>query len=731
MDADVITSRLRPPQALLELVRRDRLLQKLSSTAAPLLVVAAPAGYGKTVLLAQWSAEAGVPVAWLQADPADDDPVEFVQYLAATLGGVLDLDPAVAAGLAAAPPPLEKRVIPALVTSVAAAAPFVLIVDDVHLLTNAACWQVLAALLDQLPPGARLCLSGRTQPPLSLARLRADGRLHQLDGSDLALRPAEADQVLRLHGVTADDESLLALAQATEGWVVGLRLAAMADEGAPAEQVLARVLGSRGDIAGYFGSEILARQPAPVARFLLQTSILERFSAGLSRAVTGDPAAADVLSAVTRSDLFVSALDDSGEWFRYHHLFAEFLESRLERQSEIEAAELHRRAAAWFEEHGDLEEAVRHWLRGDDPGRAGRVVCRAHMHFAHLARYETLRRWLEMFTDEQILADQALTLAAGAIGSMAGDTPRSRLWLKAAFDLRVGDGMWPDAPVPLRAMHAWLRAAFAPDGVGRMLEDARAAFELSDSAPASERAAALTQLGIALWLSGDPDSALELLRQGEQVGAVGNVLARITAAGYQALILEDKGDWSAAAPLTEAGLHWAEETGLAVGIPVFPVMLAQVRREARSGDRRAVGWIDQLTEFASRGTTATFMALLCDVLLGEVLLELGEAHEASLRMQQGLLRTASWPDAGSLGPRLDRLRDRVARSLLLEPLTPAERRVLQLLPTELSLRQIGSDLYLSHETVRSHAQAVYAKLGVHSRSEAVLRAREAGLLGPR
>ncbi len=151
---------------------------------------------------------------------------------------------------------------------------------------------------------------------------------------------------------------------------------------------------------------------------------------------------------MAHSDLYVNSLDDNGKWFRYHHLFAEFLQAELvSRRGEEEAAALHRQAAAWFEKHDDFEEAVRHWLAGGEPRRAGAIVCRCHMHYAYLARYQTVRRWLDMFTDEQIFADPALTLAAGGIGSMAADSPRARGWMRAAFRMDVGEGMWPGAPV--------------------------------------------------------------------------------------------------------------------------------------------------------------------------------------------------------------------------------------------------------------------------------------------
>jgi LuxR family transcriptional regulator, maltose regulon positive regulatory protein len=725
----VIESRLQPPRPHLELVFRDRLLQHLSAATASLIVVSAPGGSGKTVALSQWAESDHRPLAWLQADEADNDPLVFLHYLTAALGSVADIDPMVSAWLQLAPPPVATRIVPALAAAVRDAAPFVLVVDDAHLVANDACWRVLGMLLDQLPPRAQLCLSSRTSPPLPLARVRASGRLLELGPRELAFSSQETHELLRLHGVARDAETVAQLGRETEGWAAGLYLAALAGARMPAAEWLAGIHGHHRDIARYLASEVLEQQPPDVAEFLLQTSILERLSPNLCCAVTGNEKAGDTLRAVARDNLFVTALDDADEWFRYHHLFAEFLQAVLLRGDEDGAAALHRRAAAWFEAHDAPEEAVRHWLAGGDAGRAGAIVCRAHMDFMRCACYETTRRWLEMFTDEQILADKALTLAAGWIGPMAGGCPRGRRWTAAAMRANVGDETWPDAPVPLRAMQAGLVAALAPEGVTQMRENAEVAVSLSRGAPASERAAVVTQLGVAHWLGGDSVAALRLLREGEEEGAVGNILAQVSAAGYQALILADEGRWDEARTRAAVGLDRVEEAGLSWGVPTYPALLAHVRLRAHDDDSAMVEQIAEIGQILEQGNAATFMALLGEVIVGEILVEQGDLAEATRWMRAGFAHLASMPDAGILRPRLLRLRDRLERRQLLEPLSPAERRVLDLLPTELTLKKIASRLYVSLETVRTHVRDIYRKLDAHSRGEAVERAREIGLLG--
>ena len=539
-----LQSRLRPPRPLLELVRRNRLTDQLTSSPEPFVVAAAPGGFGKTIALSQWVAADPRPHAWLQADDADNDPLVFLSYLVAVLDGVVRLDPMIANWMQLAPPPVTTRILPAIAENIAAAAPFIVVVDDAHLITDDACWRMIAVLLEHLPPGAQLCVSGRAAPPLALPRLRTAGRVLEIGPAQLALSAAEIGELLALHGVSVDAATVAALEDATEGWAAGVYLAALARGQMPVDEWLAGIRGSRRDVAGYLASEVLEQQPDEVARFLLQTSILERLSPGLCRAVTEDPGAGDLLRRVAQDSLFVSSLDDRGESFRYHHLFAEFLEAELIRRDDGQAVDLHARAAAWFEAHDELEAAVRHWLSAGDPGEAGEIVCRAHMSYSRCFRYETLRRWLDMFTDEQILDDDALTLTAGWIGAMAEDSPRHRVWQRAALHLEVGDDMWPGAPVPLRAMQAGLTAALSPEGVTQLRESSQLAVSLSVDAHPTEKAAVTVYLGAALWLADDDaEAAMLVLLEAEELGAAANLLAQNAASSFLALLFADQGRW--------------------------------------------------------------------------------------------------------------------------------------------------------------------------------------------
>ena len=256
----LLHSRLRPPHPLLELVSRDRLVRDLANGKAPLVVVSTPGGFGKTVALSQWAETDWRPFGWLQADEADNDPLALLSYLVAALDGVISLDPMTTEWLELAPPPVAMRVLPALAQGVSAAGPFVLVVDDAHLVTNEACWGLLGALLQQLPPGAQLCLSGRHAPPLPLAKLRASGGLQEFGPRDLALTAMEIRELLGRHGLATDDDTVTYLDHVTEGWAAGVYLAALAGTHVSTGEWLGGIRGRQRDIAGYLASEVLDRQ---------------------------------------------------------------------------------------------------------------------------------------------------------------------------------------------------------------------------------------------------------------------------------------------------------------------------------------------------------------------------------------------------------------------------------------------------------------------------------------
>ena len=723
-------SKLRPARSHLELVERTALVGALLRSPASLVVVSAPAGYGKSTLLAQWADAAPVPASWLQLDATDNDPVVFLTYLTAALSRVAPVDPAVADLLQVQSPPIDELILPRLGDALDAAQRFLLVLDDAHLVQSEACWHHLALLLEQLPQGACLALGTRSEAPLPLARLRAAGRLVEMRLGDLRLTRAEAGELLRLHGAEADDEALDGLLELTEGWATGLYLALLAGEGRPPGEWLPRLRGDLHAIAGYLTAEVLERQPAELQAFLLRTSILDQLCPGLCRAVTGNDDAHEHLARLARENLFVTALDDRDEWYRYHHLFAELLRAQLERREPDEAPRLHARAAAWYHQHGDDGRAVPHWAAAGDVAAAAWPAFLAVQEYVGHGQVESARRLLDAFTDAELSRHLALTMAAGWLyGTVIGDPSKGERWRHAACSVAVGDECMPDDLGSWRAWQLGLRAFLAPEGVAGMLEDAESsvACEQPSFAHAVE---SQRVLGVATYLNGAPRRASqafhELLRDSTDPVTHSYGLA------FLSLIAADEGCWDEARELDRRALELTPGMALDLSPGMYmamPMMLAHARVLAASLDpdwREQVGSCEHY--LANMVPQIPWRIMLICVILGEIHMQHGELDEADRWAARAEAHLRTGRDAGMLRGRVAQLRQAVEQLRMADPLTAAERRVLDLLPTQLSAPQIAAHLFVSGNTVKTHMSHLYSKLGVTTRTDAVERARELGLL---
>jgi LuxR family transcriptional regulator, maltose regulon positive regulatory protein len=725
-------SKLRPARAQLELVQRTALVGALLRSQASLVVVSAPAGYGKSTLLAQWADAAPVPASWLQLDATDNDPVVFLSYLTAALSRVAPVDATVADLLQVRSPPIDELILPRLGDALEAAQPFLLVLDDTHLLQTEACWRYLALLFEQLPPGACLALGTRSEPPLPLARLRAEGRLADVRLGDLRLTRAEAGELLRLRGAEADDEALNGLLELTEGWATGLYLALLAGKGRPARDWLPHLRGDINVIAGYLTAEVLERQPAELQEFLLRTSILDQLCPGLCRAVTGNDDAHEHLARLARENLFVTALDDRDEWYRYHHLFAELLRAQLERREPDEAPRLHARAATWYDQHGDAGRAVRHWIAAGDVAVAAWPAFVAVQEYVDHGQVESARRLLDAFTDAELSRHLALTMAAGWLyGTVIGDPSKGERWRHAACSVAVGDECMPDDLGSWRAWQLGLRAFLAPDGVTGMLEDAEsgAACEQPSFAHAVE---SQRVLGVATYLNGVPRRASQAFH--ELLRDSADPVTRSYGLAFLSLIAADEGRWDDARDLDRQALELTPGMALDLSPGMYmamPMLLAHARVLAASLDpdwRQQVGSCEDY--LANMVPQIPWRIILICVVLGEINLEHGGLDEADRWATRAEAQLRTSRDAGMLRGRVARLRQAVEELRMADPLTSAERRVLDLLPTQLSAPQIAARLFVSGNTVKTHMSHLYTKLEVTTRTGAVERARELGLLRP-
>jgi LuxR family maltose regulon positive regulatory protein len=450
-------------------VTRGRLLQLLDENGTGrLCVVVAPAGWGKTTLLAEWAhLTADRPsMAWLMLDETDDEPRQFWSYVIKALRSVAPQlgDGALAALRVPGIDPLEVA-IPALLNDPAASeARHVLILDDYHVLTDVRIHEAVEYLLAYLPPSLRLVISSRSDPPLPLARMRARGELTEIRAADLRFSAAEAAGLVSTVGqVTAETDVVDPLVSRTEGWAVGLKLAALTIRGAP--DPAARAAAVRGDdrhVIDFLTSEVLDRLPADRRDFLVRTAILERLCGSLCDAVLGRTRSATVLEALERADLFVVPLDVHREWYRYHRLFRDVLRRELDATAAHDVPELYQRAAHWYLTAGHVEEAVRLLTAAGDRQAAARLLLSAEDAFLERGTAATYLRLGDQLGDAAVREDPRLAVSMAGAAAQSGQVDR----VPGLLDI-ADSGLRDDEPpypgwCSLAAAAAMLRAAFDP-----------------------------------------------------------------------------------------------------------------------------------------------------------------------------------------------------------------------------------------------------------------------------
>lgn len=429
----LILTKLRVPGRRPRLIPRARLLDPLRPEhGASVILVCAPAGYGKTTLLASWAQSLlarGTAVAWVALDPGDDDPGPFGAYLIAGLieglGPIPELTQ-VAQLLRASPETDLRRILPAVINAVVSSdRQCVLILDDTHLISSPAIHRALAYLLEHLPDNLRIAIGARSVPPLPLARLRARGQLLEIGAAELRFTLEETarflNQVMQLE---LSSQGIAVLEERTEGWIAGLQLAALSILGrADKEGFIAAYRGSQRYLVEYLMEEVVNRQPEAVQSFLLLTSILERMCGDLCDALAGGPAAGtEILRRLELANLFVVALDDQGEWYRYHHLFRDFLQLNLNETQPERVPFLHRAACEWLAAKRLLREAARHAFQTGDWDYAAAFVEQHSFTLIILSELSTVYEWCSAFPEEvmarrpMLCILQALALAYGYRG---------------------------------------------------------------------------------------------------------------------------------------------------------------------------------------------------------------------------------------------------------------------------------------------------------------------------
>lgn len=725
--------KLHVPPVRTGIVARSGLVDR-ARTGEPVVVISAPAGYGKTTLLSQWAEAEDRPFAWLSITEGDNDLTVLVAYLIRALDAVDPLPVETLAAFTAAGADGPTVLLPRLGrTLLERTRPFVLALDDVHLLSNAECLSALGVLAAHLPEGSQLALASRQDPPLARARLRAQRTLVEIGTEDLMFTPAEGAEALRDAGVKIDDAAADLLVERTEGWPAGIYLAALAVRDLDnAPDAATQFTGDHRLVAEFLRDELVDGLPDEVVEFLTRSSILDYLDGPGCDAVLDRSGSWAVLEELARSNLFVVPLDETGEKYRYHHLFADMLQVELRRREPELESVLHARASALFASRNQPNLAIEHARRAGDFTAAVALVWKYGPAMLGAGRSATVERWLAPFTPDDFKDYPTLAvIAAWCCVSTRETRPIAELIGVAA---RAGDeALLPDG-TPVGVAVALLDAVACERGLRDMAESAARSRDL-DRSDSFFRPTANYLEGSALLLLGQPAEARPRFDEAIRIG----VMAPGVVAGSLAqmsLIAAGGEEWNEAEYLIGRAMALVDEHHLEQIVPQVLVFAVQAYVQAHRGD--AVG-ARQTALHARRllsllNHLGVWLAVESRIVLARVELLLGDVEAARILTVEARDLLYRLREAGVVPARIDALHAEIESSahavseLSAAPLTTAELRVLSYLPTHLSFQAMAEDLFVSRNTVKTQAISIYRKLGVSSRSDAVERARDLGLV---
>jgi LuxR family maltose regulon positive regulatory protein len=692
---------------------------------APVVHVTAPAGYGKTTAVAEWSRKDGRPFAWYGVDEVDD-AADFVGHLATAVSRAVGADEtAIRARL---PDETIAFLRHAIVES---RMDVVVVLDDVDLLHGPEAARLLARFAEELPPGSQLVLITRSEPPLPLARFRARGQLVEFGVDDLRFTNREAATLLRVFGVEAQQSELAELTEAVEGWPAGLYLAALSMRSSGGRPTEATV----GMMFDYFRGELLARMPDEEVQFLTRISVLERLTGPLCDAVAETTRSADVLERLERSNLFVVPLDRERRWYRIHSVFRRTLQAELQRREPELVSTLRKRAAWWCARYGDQEFAVEYARAAGDVDLLSGLLVASPLPFTATGHPARLQSWLEALDDEKVLERNPILASIGALTwGMTGRADTAERWADAAergsararTRRKSGGGPW----------QALLRALMTPTSVDEMCIEAERAVATLPLGSAW-RAPALLVLGSAQALAGDIKGAESVLSEAADTAAsVGDTAVESVVLGYQSMLAASRDDHVRADSLADAASRIVSEGHLENHVASLFAFAASAQSGLRRGDWSQVrGDLERAEELLPRLTHAVAsFAVLLRLEFARVHLALGDSEGGTRLLDEIEDVFAHRPRFGIFREEALQLRAQLEADAKRydgrqTTLTAAELRLLPLLTTHLSFREIAERLYVSRNTVKTQAISVYRKLGVTSRGDAIARAGDLGLVG--
>ncbi len=733
----LVESKLSSPFTRDGIVDRPALVKRLkASSHVPVVAIRAPPGYGKTTLLSLWARADPRPFAWVSLDRWDNDPKALLTYIAVALDRIEPLGPAVYKALHAPGASIRGTLVPKLSAALAAmTCPLVLVLDDVHLLHDREGVDAITMLADHLLGGSQMAIAGRGMEPLPIARLRADGRVLEIGTSELALGLRDATALIRETGARIPSGQIKVLVDRTEGWAVGLYLAALSIEAGGREpSTAAAFAGDDRFIADYISSELLANLSRSTVSFLTRTSVLETLTGPLCDAILERAGSAKVLRSMERRNLLLLPLDRERNSYRYHHLLRDLLRTELRRREPDLETTLLERAAAWCEENGQLEPALEYAQEAGDAARAARLLPTLMLPAHNQGRLATVRRWLAWFADHRLMGRYpAVDALGGGVLALTGEAAEAERWLAVAEPTDAAF-LLPDGVTPCTALLACVRAMMCVDGVQRAQLDAASAYDLvPEHSP--WRPTAVLARGVALLLTGlETEAEADFADAIELAERLGSPDTAAVARCELAMIAMARDSWA------DAERHLRHASSIVHGahleeyVTSSMVHAIQARRAIRDGDP-AVAHRDLVAAQRLRPQLTyaiPWLAVQVRLELARSYLSMADPAGARTLVREIDEIVHHRPDLGVLGAQFDELRAQIERIPASSPgmstLTTAELRLLPYLPTHLTFPEIGERLYLSRHTIKTQAISIYRKLGVSSRSEAIERARDLGLI---
>ena len=735
---DLVASKVRRPPVRPGTVRRSLLVERLRAGAScPIVSVVAPPGYGKTTLLSQWAERNDQSFAWVSVDEADNDPKVLLGYVAEALDAVEPIGERVFEALASPGSSVPGSVVPRLGSALLSmASPVTLVIDDVHVLRDRECRSALSVLADHVPPGSRLALASRAEPPLRIARLRAEGKVLEIGPGDLALTRREASSLLQNVNLSLGEDDVAELHRRTEGWPVGLYLAALyLREGGPLAGAAVSFGGDDWLVSQYVESEFLARISRRQRAFLTRTAVLERMCGPLCDAVLELSGSAGVLEDLARSNLLLVPLDRRQEWYRYHHLFRDMLLAELHRLEPDLMPVLYRRAAAWHERYGAAGEALEYLMKAGDAGAAallaGVLAFPAYQH----GRVATVERWFGWLDDHGAMEDHAaVAVMAAMVPAMTGKPAEAERWAKQA-ERAAAVASLPDGSPTIEPWLALLQALLCRDGVEQMRADAERAARTM-AAGSFWRAAATLFLGMAYLMAGDPERADVLFEnQVTEARAVGGMIGACIGLAERSLLAITRGAWDLAGQFLAEAESVARQANLADYPPVAIMHAVAAQLALHEADPpRARAELTQAQRLRPALTYAVpHLAVQARIELARCYLALADFTAARTLLREVDEILTRRPRLGVFVQQAKDLRAERSPGRDTSPpgastLTAAELRLLPMLSTHLSFPEIAGEMFLSRNTIRSQVYSIYRKLGASSRNQAVTLSRELGLL---